>query len=231
MTTSPAREIEKLREEIRYHDRKYYVESAPEITDLQYDRLMERLKSLEDAHLELVTPDSPTQRIGDQPVSSLTSVTHRVPMLSIENTYNLDELRKYGQRIAKLLPDEKVAWVVELKIDGVAVSVLYEDGLLVQAATRGDGRKGDDITHNMRTLTDVPLRLADKPPRALEVRGEVYITNSDLVKLNEEQRKRGQDLFANTRNCASARSASSIPARPRGAGCGCFATAWATSKG
>jgi DNA ligase (NAD+) len=124
-------------------------------------------------------------------------------MLSIENTYSVDELRKYGERIAKLLPDEKIAWVVELKIDGVAVSVTFEDGLLAQAATRGDGRTGDDITHNMRTVLDCPLRLAGNPPRTLEVRGEVYMTNSDLVRLNELQQERGLPLYANTRNCAA----------------------------
>jgi DNA ligase (NAD+) len=203
MTTHAAAEIEKLRDEIRHHDRKYYVDAAPEITDLQYDRLIERLKKLETAHPELITPESPTQRVGDAPVASLHSVAHRIPMLSIDNTYSVDDLRKYGQRIAKLLPDEKVAWVVELKIDGVAVSVTYEKGRLAQAATRGDGRTGDDITHNMRTVVDAPLRLTDDPPRVFEVRGEVYMTNSDLVRLNEEQRRRGEPLYANPRNCAA----------------------------
>jgi DNA ligase (NAD+) len=203
MTKSAAALIEKLRDEIRYHDRKYYVEAQPEITDRQYDRLIDRLKELEAAHPELVTTDSPTQRVGDAPVDELNPVEHRLPMLSIENTYSIDELRKYGQRIAKLLRGEKVAWVVELKIDGVAVSVTYESGLLTQAATRGDGRTGDDITHNMRTVVDCPLRLADKPPPSLEVRGEVYMTNSDLVRLNELQQGRGQPLYANTRNCAA----------------------------
>ncbi len=203
MTSKAAAEIAALRDEIRRHDRLYYVEANPEISDLEYDRLMERLKSLEAKHPELVTPDSPTQRVGGEPVGELTPVEHRVPMLSIENTYNLDELRKYGQRIAKLLPDEKISWVVELKIDGVAVSVTYEDGLLVQGATRGDGRTGDDITHNMRTVVDCPLRLDGDPPGTLEVRGEVYMTNSDLVRLNELQQQRGQPLYANTRNCAA----------------------------
>ena len=158
---SDAAEIEKLRDEIRYHDRKYYVEAAPEISDREYDRLMERLKELEARHPELVTPDSPTQRVGERAGRIRCSRSqHRVPMLSIDNTYSVEELRKYGQRIAKLLPGEKIDWVVELKIDGVAVSVIYENGRLAQAATRGDGRTGDDITHNMRTVVDVPLRLA-----------------------------------------------------------------------
>ncbi|MEX2112317.1 MAG: NAD-dependent DNA ligase LigA [Pirellulales bacterium] len=201
--TYAAAEIEKLRDEIRYHDRKYYVDAQPEISDRQYDKLMDRLKELEAKHPELITPDSPTQKVGGEPVASLRPVQHRMPMLSIENTYSLDELRKYGQRIAKLLPDEKIAWVVELKIDGVAVSVTYDDSRLVQAATRGDGRNGDDITHNIRTVVDCPMKLADAPPRVLEVRGEVYMTNSDLVRLNEAQQKAGGPLYANTRNCAA----------------------------
>jgi DNA ligase (NAD+) len=200
---SHAAEIEKLRDEIRYHDRKYYIEAKPEISDRQYDRLMERLKELEAKHPELVTRDSPTQKVGGAPVVTLRPVHHQVPMLSIENTYSVDELRKYGQRIEKLLAGEQVEWVVELKIDGVAVSVTYENGHLAQAATRGDGRTGDDITHNMRTVVDCPMVLSDKPPRLLEVRGEVYMTNSDLVRLNEEQKKRGEPLYANTRNCAA----------------------------
>jgi DNA ligase (NAD+) len=203
MTPEAAAEIARLRDQIRHHDRRYYVDAQPEITDLQYDRLMERLKKLEAAHPELISPDSPTQRIGDAPVASLKSVQHRLPMLSIENTYTVEDLRKFGQRVAKLLPEEKIQWVVELKIDGVAVSVLYEDGRLVQAATRGDGRTGDDITHNMRTVVDCPLVLADRPPRVLEIRGEVYMTNSDLVRLNERQRDRGEPLYANTRNCTA----------------------------
>lgn len=200
----PAKEIERLRESIRYHDRKYYVEAAPEITDREYDRLLEQLKKLEAAHPELITADSPTQRVGDQPVAGLVSVAHRVPMLSIDNTYSLADLRKYGERIAKLLPDETVQWVVELKIDGVAIALIYEHGLLVRGVTRGDGRVGDDVTHNVRTMGDVPLRLAtDDPPAVLEVRGEVYMTNSDLVQLNQRQQAAGEPVYANTRNCVA----------------------------
>jgi DNA ligase (NAD+) len=198
------REIQRLRELIRYHDRKYYVEAKPEISDLEYDRLMNELKQLEAKHPELVTADSPTQRVGDEPVGELAQVTHRVPMLSIDNTYSVDELRKYGERTAKLLKGKPVEWVVELKIDGVAVSLVYENGVLVQGATRGNGRVGDDITHNVRTLENVPLRLhGAKPPRVLEVRGEVYMTNADLATLNEEQKKRGREVYANTRNVAA----------------------------
>ena len=153
----PADEIEKLREEIRHHDWKYYVEAAPEISDRDYDRLVEQLKALEAEHPELITPDSPTQRIGDRPVSDLQPVTHRIPMLSIDNTYSIEDLKAYGHKTEKAV-GEKVEWVVEYKIDGVAVSVTYENGLLKQAATRGNGFVGDDITHNVRTLKNVPLR-------------------------------------------------------------------------
>ncbi len=201
--SKPADRIEKLRELIRYHDRKYYVEASPEISDLEYDKLMSELKELEAQHPELVTPDSPTQRVGEQPVEGLTQVEHRVPMLSIDNTYSLEELQSYGRRIEKLLPGEAIEWIVELKIDGVAVSVLYEGGQLARAATRGNGQVGDDITHNVRTLPDVPLRLAADAPDTLEVRGEIYLPNSALAKLNQEQQKQGLPVYANTRNCAA----------------------------
>jgi DNA ligase (NAD+) len=201
MPSDPATEIARLREQIRYHDRKYHVEAAPELSDLEYDRLLDRLKTLEAKHPELVTPDSPTQRIGDQPVEGLEQVEHRVPMLSIDNTYSLDELEKYGQRTARLLAGEPIEWVVELKIDGVAVSLLYEQGRLVRGVTRGNGRIGDDVTHNIRTIGDVPLRLTgEHVPPVLEVRGEIYMTNSDLVLLNESQQRKGEPPFANTRN-------------------------------
>ena len=242
MLPDPSAEIARLREEIRHHDQKYYVEAAPEISDTQYDRLVERLKRLEAEHPELVTPDSPTQRIGDRPVEGLEPFEHRVPMLSIENTYSLDELKKYGERVAKLLPGETVEWVVELKVDGVAVSLIYENGLLTHGVTRGNGRVGDDITHNVRTIKDIPLRLQTPGPLSLrervrvraggekdtkiadgarsqpsppaplpkgegrcappllEVRGEIYMTNSDLVLLNQSQQHKGEPPFANTRN-------------------------------
>ncbi len=196
-------EIERLRTEIRHHDRLYYIEAQPVLSDLEYDRLLERLKQLESQYPEFVTPDSPTQRVGGAPIDSLHAVEHRVPMMSIDNSYSVEELRAFKNRVAKLLPEEQIAWVVELKIDGVAVSLTYEDGVLVQAATRGDGRTGDDITHNMRTVLDCPLRLAGSPPQVLEVRGEVYMRNSDLARLNELQRQRGLALYANTRNCTA----------------------------
>lgn len=201
MPLDPAAEVERIRDEIRYHDRKYYVEAAPEITDLKYDQLLQKLKRLEAEHPDLVSADSPTQRIGDEPVAELPQVTHRVPMLSIENTYSIEDLKKFGERTAKLLPGEKIEWVVELKVDGVAVSLVYEDGRLVQGVTRGNGRVGDDVTHNVRTIYDVPLKLHGKSvPPLLEPRGEIYMTNGDLVRLNELQKAQDKPLFANTRN-------------------------------
>ncbi len=201
MTTSPAEKINRLREQIRRHNRLYYVNAAPEISDLEYDRLLESLAKLEADHPQLLTPDSPTQRIGDEPVEGLVQFEHRLPMLSIDNTYGIDELRAYAGRTYKLLNDEPVEWVVELKIDGVAVSLLYENGQLVRGLTRGNGRVGDDITHNVRTVRDIPLRLDDDSiPPVLEVRGEIYMTNSDLVLLNEIQERKGEPAYANTRN-------------------------------
>ncbi len=198
---SAEKEIEQLRREIREHDRRYYVEAAPTIPDHEYDRLMRRLRDLEAAHPELVTPDSPTQRVGESPVASLASVQHLTPMLSIDNTFSLAELSKYGERVEKLLEGEPAEWVVELKIDGVAISLLYEEGRLVRAATRGDGTTGDDITHNARAVLGVPLRLSgDDYPARVEVRGEVYMTNSDLVALNARRQAEGEPPFANTRN-------------------------------
>lgn len=198
------REAEQLRAEIRKHDQRYYIDAQPTISDLQYDRLLADLKALEAAHPELVTADSPTQRIGDAPVSELNSVRHRVPMMSIDNTYSLEELQKYGARTAKLLPGQEIEWVVELKIDGVAVALTYENGLLVRGATRGDGTTGDDITHNVRTVVDVPLRLSGGGvPPLVEVRGEIYMTNADLARLNAERQAEGLEAYANTRNVAA----------------------------
>ena len=208
MTVSAASRIAKLREEIRQHDRKYYVEAAAAISDREYDRLVDELRELEARHPDLVTPDSPTQRVGDEPVPELQSVRHRVAMMSIDNTYGTDELAVWGKRVEKLLADaghnDPIEWVLELKIDGVAMSLRYENGALKQAATRGNGVMGDDVTHNVRTIHGVPLVLGlAKPPESIEVRGEVYMTNSDLVVLNEAQAREGLPPFANTRNVAA----------------------------
>ena len=198
------KQIDKLRKQIRQHDYRYYVEAAPTISDLEYDQLLKELAALEAAHPELVTADSPTQRIGDQPVEGLTPVQHRLPMLSIENTYSRQELAEYEARTQKLLDDDAIEWVVEPKIDGAAISLTFEQGVLVQAATRGNGKSGDDVTHSARTILDLPLRLlGDSPPSMLEVRGEVYIRNTDLTQINEIQQAKGNPPFANPRNLAA----------------------------
>jgi DNA ligase (NAD+) len=205
VSPSAAARIDRLRDQIRHHDRQYFVEAAPEISDRDYDRLVAELRELEGAHPELVTPDSPTQRVGEEPVAALTSVRHRVPMMSIDNTYGVEDLRAWGRRVEKLLAEggdsRPPRYVLELKIDGVAVSLTYEQGLLTLAATRGNGVVGDDITHNVRTIRGVPLVLdLSDPPAVVEVRGEVYMANSALVSLNERQAAAGLAPFANTRN-------------------------------
>lgn len=199
--SSVRQEIEQLREQIRHHDYLYYVKAAPQISDREYDQLLRKLQELEAAHPELITADSPTQRIGEQPMDELPSVAHRIPMLSIDNTYSPAEVQAFARRVERTLAKESVQWVVELKVDGVAVSLLYEQGRFVRGATRGNGVIGDDVTHNLRTVHGVPLRLrGEHVPEVLEVRGEVYMTNSDLVRLNEQQKAGGEPAFANTRN-------------------------------
>lgn len=197
---SPGAAVDLLADEIRRLDRAYFAENQPEIPDHDYDRLMKALRELERAFPETVRADSPTARVGEKLSGQRQVVTHQVPMLSIENTYSEGELFEYGGKIEKLLQGEKVAWVDELKIDGVAASILYENGVLTRGVTRGDGIQGDDITDNVRTIRDVPLRLADGAPETLEVRGEIYMPNSELIRLNLIQAEKGEKPFANTRN-------------------------------
>ncbi len=201
MPQTTAQRIQQLRDEIRRLDYLYYVAAEPAVTDLQYDQLLEELKRLEEENPELQSPDSPTQRVGDAPVEHLVQVEHKVPMLSIDNTYSRDELQAYFERTERLLEGEQIQWVMEYKIDGVAASVRYEQGIMTLALTRGNGLVGDDITHNMRTVRDLPLRLVgENPPSMLEVRGEVYMTNTDLADLNLRQIEAGAEPFKNTRN-------------------------------
>jgi DNA ligase (NAD+) len=195
------REIAGLRAEIEKHNRLYYVDATPLISDREYDRLMERLEALEAEHPGLVTRESPTQRVGGRPLDEFVTVTHAVPMLSIENTYNFDEVREWDARVRKgLNPGEQVRYAVELKVDGVAVSVRYEGGIFVLGATRGDGYQGDDVSANLRTVRGIPMSLVDDPPAILEVRGEVYMTNAELIRLNEVRVSNEEVPFANPRN-------------------------------
>jgi DNA ligase (NAD+) len=198
------REAARLRAEIERHNRLYYVEAMPEISDREYDRLIDRLQKIEAEHPELVTPDSPTQRVGGEPLEGFTTVMHAVPMLSIENTYNYDEVREWAARVRKgLTPDEPIRFVVELKVDGVAVSLRYERGRFALGATRGNGYEGDDITSNLRTVKGIPLALGDGPPPVLEVRGEVYMTNAELVRINDLRKGAGEEPFKNPRNATA----------------------------
>ena len=234
-------EIETLRDQIRHHNRLYYVDAQPEITDREYDRLLERLAELEAAHPDLITPDSPTQRVGGEPIEGFVTVPHRRPMLSIENTYSHETLREWYERVQRrlvkgVIEDEEDSpaaadtgetpvppnqdtggtpvppaaptptLVLEPKIDGVAVSLRYEGGELVQALTRGDGTKGDDITHNVRTILAIPLSLNTtdvKPPDILELRGEIFMTDAEFVRINAARTDAGEETLANPRNATA----------------------------
>lgn len=197
--------VEQLREEIRRHDYLYYALNAPEISDREYDRLFAELKALEAEHPELVTASSPTQRVSERPADGFEPVQHAIPMLSIDNTYNEEELREFDKRVAKGLEGAAYAYTVELKIDGLAISLRYEKGQLVRAATRGDGRTGDDVTANIRTIRAIPLELADGKGAAevLEVRGEVYMPKKAFAALNAQRTEAGEAEFANPRNAAA----------------------------
>ncbi|PYJ33073.1 MAG: DNA ligase (NAD(+)) LigA, partial [Verrucomicrobia bacterium] len=197
------RKIRQLREEIRKHDRLYYEEAAPIISDHKYDRLYKELADLETQFPDLLTPDSPTLRVGGRPLQAFEQVSHLIPMLSLDNTYSEAEVKNFYARMQRLLPDEKIPVVIEPKVDGVAVSLIYENGKLRQAATRGDGNVGDNITQNIRTIRSVPERLRDHAPKLLEVRGEVYMDRKGFEKLNDEREKEGLALFANPRNAAA----------------------------
>ncbi|QDV16038.1 DNA ligase [Gimesia panareensis] len=198
---SVQKEIEQLRQQLEYHNRLYYIKAKPEISDREFDKMMKRLEQLEEEHPEFDSPDSPTKKVGGAPIEGFQTVAHRVPMLSIDNIFELDGLKDFETRICKLLGEDQVELTAEYKIDGVAVSLVYENGHLVQGVTRGDGQQGDDITHNVRTIGGVPLRLnVKKPPALLEVRGEAYISNSDFQVLNVEMQEQGKEPFANPRN-------------------------------
>ena len=195
--------IAQLREEIRKHDQLYYQDAAPIISDREYDRLYKDLVDLESQFPDLLTPDSPTQRVGGKPLEAFAQIQHRAPMLSLDNTYSEDEVANFYKRITRLLPNEKIPVVIEPKVDGVAVSVMYEKGRLKYAATRGDGLVGDDITQNVKTIRSVPRQLRGNAPDVFEVRGEAYLDKAGFEKLNRERKAAGLPLFANPRNAAA----------------------------
>jgi DNA ligase (NAD+) len=202
---SPEQRLRELRGQIRHHEERYYILNDPEIADAEFDALLKNLESLEAQHPELVTPDSPTQRVAGRPTDRFQTVEHLFPMLSLDNTYSSDELRGFDERVRKgaTLGDAPVDYVAELKIDGLSIALTYENGALVRGATRGDGQRGEDVTVNVRTIRAVPLSLRDAPASRFEVRGEVYLARAAFEKTNREREKAGEPVFSNPRNAAA----------------------------
>jgi DNA ligase (NAD+) len=195
--------IEDLRKQILHHDYLYYVMAQPEISDTEYDRLLKQLEAAEKAHPDLITPDSPTQRVGGIATEGFPPVKHRVPMLSLSNTYNENEVLEWDDRLRSVLAIDQFNYIVEPKVDGVSASLTYEGGKFVRGATRGDGETGEDITANLRTMRSIPLRLMAPFPKVLEIRGEVYMDKDDFKKMNADMEKRGLETFANPRNAGA----------------------------
>ena len=207
-TTSPAKEAEELRRQIEYHNDRYYVQDDPEISDTEYDDLLRKLIALEEAHPDLRTPDSPTQRVGGRPLERFGEVQHLQPMLSLANARDEDELRAWEQRVRNLLAKRELAesdieYVTEPKVDGLAISLVYENGVLVRGATRGDGETGEDVTQNLKTIQEIPRSIGRGAPPLVEVRGEVYLPLAGFARLNEQQAAAGQKTYANPRNSAA----------------------------
>ena len=201
----PATRLQQLRDQIRHHENRYYVLNDPEISDEQFDALLHELEGLEREHPDLVTPDSPTQRVAGQPVDGFPTVEHIAPMLSLDNAYNEEELRAFDERVRKGagLGDGPVAYVAELKIDGLSIALTYQDGLLVCGATRGDGVRGEEVTANVRAIKAIPLSLHGRPPGRIEIRGEVFLPRASFARINREREEEGEPPFANPRNAAA----------------------------
>jgi DNA ligase (NAD+) len=202
---SPEERLRELRDQIRYHEERYYILNDPEIADAEFDALLKELEQLEAEHPELVTPDSPTQRVAGRPTEGFATVEHLVPMLSLDNTYSSDELLAFDERVRKAagLGEAPVAYIAELKIDGLSIALTYEDGRLLRGATRGDGQRGEDVTVNVRTIRAVPLALRNPLPGRFEVRGEVYLSRAAFERTNREREEAGEPIFANPRNAAA----------------------------
>ncbi len=214
---TPEQRADQLRRLIRHHEERYYVLSAPEISDAEFDGLMRDLRAIEEAHPQLVTPDSPTQRVGGRPSDGFETVEHAEPMLSLDNAYHEDDLRAFDERVRRGLAEGdavpgRVAYVAELKIDGLSLSLTYQDGILVRGATRGDGVRGEDVTSNVRTIRALPLRLAGDVPGRVEVRGEVYLPRAAFDRINREREDQDEPAFANPRNAAAGTMRSLDPA-------------------
>jgi DNA ligase (NAD+) len=196
--------VEELRSQIAFHDYRYYVLNQPEVSDAEYDELMQELRRLEEQYPQLITPDSPTQRVGERPAEAFGIVEHPRPLLSLANAFSEAEVRAWHKRVTNLAERERIDMVGEPKIDGLAVALVYEDGRFVEGSTRGDGYRGENITQNLRTIKSIPLRLHDRDvPKRFEVRGEVFMTKARFERLNEERAERGEPLFANPRNSAA----------------------------
>ena len=201
----PATRIDELRQQIRHHEERYYIDSAPEISDAEFDALLRELQNLERDHPDLVTVDSPTQRVGGRTADTFASVRHAEPMLSLDNAYNEDELKAFDERLRRGLENFEgpVPYVAELKIDGLSIALQYRDGRLVRAATRGDGTTGEDVTANVRTIKDIPHTLVGGPKGAIEIRGEIYLPRKEFERTNKEREEAGEPRFANPRNAGS----------------------------
>ncbi len=205
MSTDPQQRLNELRDAIRHHEERYYIHNAPEISDEEFDRLLHELERLEAEHPDLVTADSPTQRVAGRPVEGFATVEHLVPMLSLDNAYNEAELRAFDERVRRAagLGDQPVAYVAELKIDGLSIALTYEGGRLVRGATRGDGTRGEEVTANVRTIRAIPLALRQAPDSRMEIRGEVYLPRASFERMNREREEAGEPLFQNPRNAAA----------------------------
>jgi DNA ligase (NAD+) len=197
--------LQHLREQIRHHENCYYVLASPEISDEEFDRLLHELEDLEAAHPDLISEDSPTQRVAGRPTASFPTVEHIAPMLSLDNAYNEAELRAFDERVRKGagLGETAVEYIAELKIDGLSIALTYQDGRLTRGATRGDGVRGEDVTANVRTIRPIPLVLKGGPPGRMEVRGELFLPRAAFARINKEREDAGEPLFANPRNAAA----------------------------
>src|SRR4051812_40637957 len=203
--SSPESRLTALRDAIRHHEEQYYLHDAPEISDAEFDALLHELERLEAEYPDLVTPDSPTQRVAGRPSEGFATVRHLQPMLSLDNAYNEEELRAFDERVRKGggLGDARVPYVAELKIDGLSIALTYEDGVLTRGATRGDGTLGEDVTPNVRTIRAIPLRLRETVAGRVEIRGEVYLPRLSFERMNREREELGEPLFQNPRNAAA----------------------------
>jgi DNA ligase (NAD+) len=205
MSTDPQQRLNELRDAIRHHEERYYIHNAPEISDDEFDRLLHELERLEAEHPDLVTADSPTQRVAGRPVEGFEEVDHLAPMLSLDNAYNEDELREFDERVRRAagLGEHPVHYVAELKIDGLSIALTYEGGRLIRGATRGSGTRGEEVTANVRTIRAIPLALRQAPASRMEIRGEVYLPRASFERMNREREEAGEPLFQNPRNAAA----------------------------